>query len=569
MIDPALTPSPLLAATGFMLVDFIKPLLLLPGVIVYARIASTYIEKDVRYHNLGVNKINLIMILGGILAYAAGLLIPIFWVGLPVSLLMLAGFLYWYMSWRNGQVGAADKFELVGNRLEQRREAKESMRAAKAVALRFIDPEGVEKQVPVMDDPLHEVHKELEVILGPGIELNASEIRLVSGKQGATIVNIVDTVASKNEVIPSENAEAAIDYLKRMALMDLEDRRRIQYAKMRMLTPSGHMQMELTVSGSSSGQNARLVFDAAKRLKRPIAELGLMSKQLAELTSLTEVENRHGVVLVASPPGQGQSTSLYSFLGQHDAFTSVVKSVEKKIALEVQGVDQKQWDANVDEADYPTTVRTVLRRDPDVVMVDDIGDEGTAELIAKSGIDGPLMYVGVRARSVTETLQQWSRSVHDLETAVKSLKVIVVSRILRRLCPVCRVPYQPTPEQLKQMGMSNVSDGTFYRPSGMITLKNGKTEPCETCHGSGYTGTVAVYEVFPVDDTARKLLAANDMKGASNHIRRERRLPTLQEAALAKVRKGETSIEEVLRVLVEKKKPTKKPAAQAPAEATN
>ena len=103
----------------------------------------------------------------------------------------------------------------------------------------------------------------------------------------------------------------------------------------------------------------------------------------------------------------------------------------------------------------------------------------------------------------------------------------------------------------------------------MITLKNGKTEPCETCHGSGFTGTLAAYEVFPVDATTRKLLAANDMKGASNHVRRERRLPTLQEAALAKVRSGETSIEEVLRVLVEKKKPTQKPAAKAPAEATN
>ena len=568
MIESILTPTPLLAATGFMLVDFIKALLLLPGVIIYARIASTFIEKDVRYHNLGVNKINLIMILGAIIGYAVGLLIPIFWVGLPISLLVLAGFLYWYMNWRNGQVGEADKFELIGNRLEQRREAKESMRATKSVALRFIDPDGVEKQVPIMDDPLHEVHKELEVILGPGIDMNASEIRLVSGKQGATIVNIVDTLANKSEVIPTENAEAAIDYLKSMALMDLEDRRRIQYAKMRLLTPSGHMQMELTISGSSTGQNARLIFDATKRLKRRIDELGLMSKQLAQLTSLSETENRHGVVLIGSPPGQGQSTALYACLSQHDAFTSVVKSVEKKVALEVQGVDQKQWDPNVDESDYPTTVRTVLRRDPDIVMVEDLSDDGTAELIAKSGIDGPLIYVGLRARSVTETLQHWSRSVHDLETAVKSLKAIVTSRVFRRLCPVCRVAYQPTPEQLKQMGMSNVSDGSFHRPGGTITLKNGKTEPCETCHGCGFAGTLAAYEVFPVDSTTRKLLAANDMKGASNHVRRECRLPTMQEAALSKVRKGETSIEEVLRVLVEKK-PTNKPAAKAPAEATN
>lgn len=566
MIDSVFTPTPLLAATGFMLVDFIKPLLLLPGVIIYARIASAYIEKDVRYHNLGVNKINLIMILGAIVGYAAGVLIPIFWVGLPVSLLVFVGFLYWYMNWRNGQVPEADKFELVGNRLEQRREAKESLRANKAVALRFINPDGVEQNVPVLDDPMHEVHKELEIIIGPGIETNASEIRLLAGKQGASIVNVVDTVPSKHEVIASEKAEAAIDYLKSIALMDSEDRRRIQYAKMRMLTPSGHVQIELTVSGSSSGQNARIAFDAAKRLKRAPAELGLIAPQLAKLAELKETENRNGVVLMASPPGQGQTTALYSFLSQHDAFTSVVKTVEKKISLAVQGVDQKLWDANVDEVDFPTTVRTVLRRDPDIVMIDDITDDGTAQLIAKSGNDGPLIYVGIRARSVTETLQTWSRAVHDLEEAVDSLKLIVVSRILRRLCPVCRVPYQPTPEQLKQMGMSNVADASFHRPGGTVTLKNGKTEPCETCHGCGFAGTLAVYELFPVDSTTRKLLTANDMKGASNHVRRESRLPTLQEAALARVRSGDTSIEEVLRVLVSKKSEKKK-AKPAPAEA--
>ena len=566
MIDPASTFTPLLAATGFMLVDLIKPLLLLPGVIIYLRVTSTYIEKDARYHNFGVNKVNLIMILGAIAAYAAGIFIPIFWVGFPVSLLVLAGLLYWYMGWRNKQVGESERFELVGDRIEQRRKAKESQRASKAVALKFIDPRGVEQAVPVMDDPLHEVHKELEVILSPGIELDAAEIRLVAGKQGTSVVNLIDTVPSKQEVVPTDRAEATIDYLKGMALMDLEDRRRIQKASMRIMTPSGHLQLELTVSGSSNGQNARLAFDTAKRLKRGVEDLGLSSKQLKEVTRLAEEEERHGVVLVAAPHGQGLSTTMYALLAQHDAFTSVVKSIEKEVALEVQGVDQKQWDTD-EETDFPTTVRTVLRRDPDVVMVDDITDEGTASLIAKSGSDGPLVYAGVRARSVNDTLKNWVRSVSDLETAVGGLKMIVVSRILRRLCPVCRIPYQPTPEQLKQMGMSNVTDGNFHQASGTVTLKNGKTEPCETCHGTGYTGTIAAYEVYPVDDTARKLLAANDIKGASNHIRRERRLPTLQESALSKVRKGDTSIDEVLRVLVSKKNETKKRATPAPAEA--
>ena len=133
-----------------------------------------------------------------------------------------------------------------------------------------------------MDDPLHEVHKELEVIR-TGQEANASEIRLVSGK-GATIVNIVDTVPSKNEVIPSENAEAAIDYLKGMALWTSSSTPdpACHDAPADAIRPHADGSDDLR---SSTGQNARLIFDAAKRLKRPIGELGLMSKQLAELTS--------------------------------------------------------------------------------------------------------------------------------------------------------------------------------------------------------------------------------------------------------------------------------------------
>lgn len=567
MTEPAITQTLTLAAgSSVLLVSIIKPILLLPQFVVYTRITSSSIEKDTRYLNLGVNKVNLTMLIGGVLAYACGLLIPIFWIGWPVSILLLAGFLFGYMKWRNAKVPEAMKFELIGTRLEDARKARQSKRATKSVDLRFVDSDGHEHAVPLIEDPLHEVHKELEGIMAPALEVNASSVNLIPGKQGTAVVRVVDTVPIKQEAVTNESAASVIDYLKSLAKLDLEDRRRIQEGAMRMITPAGYMEVDLTVSGSSSGQRARIEIDRAKRIGLGFKNLGLLDNQQAILTKLDESEHRHGVVLVASPEGQGLSTTGYALLGHHDAFTTVVKTCERRVDLSLQGVDQKQWDASVDEADFTTTIRSLLRRDPDVFLTDDITDDGTAELLARSGADGPLIYAEIRAKTVADAVVKWVRAAGDLERAANALSAIVVSRVLRRICPACRQPYQPDEAQLKRLGMGEVKDVQFYRATGKINVKN-KIVPCDTCAGAGYVGTIGVFEVMPIDNTARKLIAKNDFKGAYRHIRREERLPFLQEAALAKVRAGETSIDEVVRVLIPKKNATEE--RRQPAESAS
>ena len=119
MTDIAHLVEPVLAAaSNLLLMSVIKPILLLPPFIIFMRIASSAIEKDTRRHNLGVTQVNLVMVAGGITAYLCGLLIPIFWIGWPVAILVMAGFLFGYMKWRNAKLPDAMKFELVGSKLE-------------------------------------------------------------------------------------------------------------------------------------------------------------------------------------------------------------------------------------------------------------------------------------------------------------------------------------------------------------------------------------------------------------------------------------------------------------------
>ena len=566
MTDIAHLVEPVLAAaSNLLLMSVIKPILLLPPFIIFMRIASSAIEKDTRRHNLGVTQVNLVMVAGGITAYLCGLLIPIFWIGWPVAILVMAGFLFGYMKWRNAKLPDAMKFELVGSKLEDAKKARQSKRAEKAVALRFIDPNGGEHAVPLVEDPLHVIHKELEQVMTPALESNASSVMLHPGKQGTTVTRTVDTMQYKQEVLAPEVAANIIDYLKKLSLLDVDDKRRIQQGALRMIAPSGFMEIDLMVSGSSSGQRARIDIDRSSRIGRAYDKLGLLPNQKEFLDRLDEPEHRHGVMLICAPDGQGLSTTSYALLSRHDAFSSVVKSCEKRIDLALQGADQMEWKLGAETGDHATTVRTILRRDPDVLLVDDINEPGTADIISKSGIDGPLVYVSLRGENMAEGIARWVRATGNLEKAASGLIGITVCRVMRRLCPACRQPYQPDEVQLKKMGMAGMSEGEFYRASGKVQVKN-KVVPCDACGGTGYTGTVGVFEVIPFDGPHRHLIAKNDLKGAYKHIRTARKMPNLQEAALARVRSGDTSLEEVVRVLSPKKAAA--PKADAPASDT-
>ncbi|MDG2029398.1 MAG: ATPase, T2SS/T4P/T4SS family [Phycisphaerales bacterium] len=563
-----LTDPILAAASNVLLLSVFKAIILLPAIVVYMRIASSHIEKDARRMNLAVSNINLVIVIGALVAYLSVLLIPIFWVGWPVSIIILAGTLFIYMKWRNAKVDADQKFELVGTKLEDAKKARQSRKAEKSVDLRFIDPNGKEHKVPLVEDPLHLVHKELEQIMTPALESNASAVTMLPGKQGTTITRTVDTMQYKQEVVQPETGERVIDYLKALSLLAVDDRRRIQQGSLKMMAPSGYMELDLTTSGSSAGQRVRIDIDRSSRIGRAYNKIGLLPVQKTFMDSLNEIEQRHGIMLLCAPEGQGLSTTAYALLGRHDAFSSVVKSCEKRIDLAIQGADQQEWKPDSELGDHATTVRTILRRDPDVLLVDDISEPGSANIISKSGIDGPLIYIAFRAENLAEGVSKWVRNVGDLEQASKGLIGITVSRVLRQLCPACRQQYQPDEAQLKKMGMGGVTDAKFNRASGKVQVKN-KVVPCDACSGTGYTGTIGVFEVIPFDTPARMLISKNDLKGAYRHVRKMHKMPTLQEAALARVRSGETSLDEVVRVLAPKKNPQAKSAPAASAKATN
>ncbi|HWB19310.1 MAG TPA: ATPase, T2SS/T4P/T4SS family [Phycisphaerales bacterium] len=527
------------------LVSWWKALLMMPPFVVWAWVMSVKIDKETVYYHFNQHMWNAIGLAASVVALAAMLFIPIFWIGWPMGMLILAAPIAAYWQYRNSRVPESDRWRLTGEGLQQKLQARKLAKAAANSVLTFSNKKGP-RPVPLKEDPLFPVHMAVEDILAPALKSHASRVEVALGPSGATVWQTIDGIRYKREPLTADQGSAVLDYLKSIGGMDLKDRRRRQTGKGSVRGPQGDSEMDLVSSGSSAGVVLRVDFDRSKRLHKPIDGLGMLAQQLEAIRPLKEAHERHGIVLIGAAPGQGLTTTAYAMISRHDAYTANVKTLEREIVVDLDGVDQVLFDPSNPAVDFATNLQSMLRRDPDVVLIAEMTDAETAKVAADPGMQGPLIYVQQPLPTITDQIKDWFKRVGDAKNAAGALRVVCNQRLLRVLCPNCKQQYQPTPDQLKKMNIPATKQVTLHRASGKIQVKN-KIEDCPVCNGTGYFGQTGVFEVLVLDEDMRKMLAATDLKGVLAEARRKKMI-YLQEAALAKVIAGETTIEEVIRV---------------------
>lgn len=559
-----MTIDPTLAQTSAVLISWWQALLMVIPFIAWGWLIPK-LEKDARYFHLNAPMWNAVHLIAGVVGLVAMLAIPIFWVSWPVGVLILLGPVLAYWQIRNAAVPADQRFQLSTESFTERMEQRRLAKAARDVQLQLIDAEGVSRETAAKDDPMFQIQLFVEDLLAPALNARASRVEVAVGSGGCTVVQYVDGVKYKRQPLPVEAALKVIDYLKEIAGLDVTDRRRPGAGEFSVRGPKGTTHVHAVTSGSSVGQLLRMDFDRETRRKKPFDGLGLLPAQMEALQSIVDPEDRHGIVLLGAPRGHGLTTTAYSLVSRHDAYTSNIKTLERDIEVQLEGVDQVKFDAANPDVDYATSIQSMLRRDPDVVLVTDVADAETARVVTEPGLDGPLLYIPQPSSSIGEHIRGWVKLVGDVKQAVKPLRIVMNQRLLRSLCPNCRQGFEPTPEQLRKLNIPAGKVKQLYRAGGKIQVKN-KIETCPVCSGTGYVGQTGVFEVLVVDPECRNLLAAGDLKGALAHARRNKMI-YLQEAALSKVISGETTIEEVVRIIAPGGGSTKPPAAAAAASA--
>jgi len=532
-------------ADAAMMLSIAKPLILVAALIGWARWVAL-LDKDAEYFYLPRTALNALNLVGGAAAFAAALLVPIFWLGLPLAILIVAATSLAYVTVRHKSVPESDRWTLNADFFRQLVAQRRQEASERSLRLRFVSNSNPasppDAAVPVQDSPHYAPHAAWDDLLAEAVRRHAQRIEIEAGRENVRTQFHIDGVPFKGEPMEPAEAVAAIDYLKRQAGLDPEDRRRRQVGTVRVSLESyGEHDLRLTTAGSTRGLICSIEIDPRKQRSIGFKKLGLLESQAAQLQPV--LDDAEGLVVVAAPPGQGRTTTLYALLQQHDPYLTDIHTIEPRIELDLEGVTQHEQREN----DWSKPLGSLLLREPAIVMLAQVPDKETAKLASDAANDGKRIYLGVKGDDAFAALRAYAGAVGDVQTASRGLRAVIAQRLVRKLCPVCRQAYQPDAAALKKLNVPADRVSQLYKASGQVA-NNDKPETCPTCLGIGYLGRAAAFEVMVFDEEARRLLAAGDTNGLRTHLRKQKML-WLQEAALAQVVNGQTSISEVMRVL--------------------
>lgn len=527
------------------LMSVAKPLVTLALFVPYGVIVSGTLVKDAQYHNHNPSKWASIFLGFATVALLAVLLTPWWAAGAAAQILLLAVPCIWYVKFRNANTPAGKKLNLFNLDFEKMATERRAKSARSSVTLRFQRRDRTEFAVPEQKDPAHALYVALQDLLLPVLGTRISRVDIALSKQGAAVSAMIDGIRMKRDGLAPEQATGVVDLLKTFAGLEPGERRKYQRGQAAAIRNDIKTILTVSSMGSMQGETVRVDIERDKQLTIPMDKAGFLEGQIKLLKETLAADPKGGVVLAGTRPGNGLTTLGYTLLSNHDAFISNIKTLERRPERQVDGVEHSTFDAA--RADFSTQLQTIIRRGPDVVLVTEASEPGVGKVVAAPASRNQTFYLLMPTDNPLEMLTAWSKSVGDARHASEALKLVIAARLLRRLCPACRVAYQPTPEIMKMLAIPAGKAVQLYRHSGKVLVKDQPTD-CPTCSGAGFMGLTAAFEVLAFDDESRSLIKSGDMKGAYLQARRAHRSLTLQEAALMKVRAGETSLEEVKRV---------------------
>lgn len=565
-----LTPVLAETVTGGGYVSIVKSVILIAVLLVWCKLLS-WSSVDAKAAHLPQARFNIGNLVGMIGAYAIVFLVPLsFFLILPIVLLILGAEIAVYLYSRNKVAGLADL-------KQQWEDYKKGMQRAKRSdapgAVQLIAKSGP-MPVPEGVSPDRPAYEAAQLALTDPLGKGADQIDLAPSPEGIKVKYLVDCVSYDLPTILDPAAgSAAITYIKTAAGLNVEERRKPQSANLKLTFNDDKREAKVQAAGTTAGEFVRLMINPSKRTSRKLPELGFNEAQLKLLKE--SIAERSGVVLLATPKGQGLTQLMYGVMRGHDAFMEHMHSIERDPPDSIEGLTPNPLPPAATADDEAAKIDWVASQDPDVIMLDRMESPKSAATAIRyiSESEHPRrVYVGMRAGSTAEAIEQWRKLAGTDAQALAALKMVICGRVVRKLCGACKESYSPDPNTLRKLNMNPEKVTTLFKARETpLRDPKGNPIPCDFCKDLRFSGRTGVFEVLLVTDEIRNAITADGGKLGSNFKSafRKGRNRYLQEEALALVEAGETSVQEVLRVLrppEEAAKPAARPA-QRPAAA--
>jgi type IV pilus assembly protein PilB len=377
----------------------------------------------------------------------------------------------------------------------------------------------------------------VDAVINQAITMATSDIHFEPTSDQLEVRFRIDGVLQAMRPIASSEQLAVISRLKLMARMDIAERRKPQDGRITMEKPDATIDIRVSSIPTPHGEKLVLrLLDKSAQI-RTLASLGMSAKDLSLLVHY--LDKPQGMVLVTGPTGSGKTTTLYAALSHLLKPAVNIMTIEDPIEYEVNGVTQSQVKPEI-KYDFATALRAFLRQDPDIIMVGEIRDLETAQIALRAAMTGHLVLSTVHTNSAAATVVRLVDLGVESYLVSSSLSLVVAQRLVRRLCPQCKMANSSPAEILPflEMNASRSTDGICRRGPG-----------CHQCSHTGYRGRVGVFEMLEVTDSIRQAIRENQNADTIKSLSSANGLPTLRDSALALVLNGTTSVEEMLRVV--------------------
>jgi len=328
---------------------------------------------------------------------------------------------------------------------------------------------------------------------------------------------------------------ALVSRLKIMAGLDIAEKRLPQDG--RIAVKLGDRQVDVRVSTLPTGAGERVVL---RLLDQEAARLDLTTLGMSD-TTLRDVDRLirepHGILLVTGPTGSGKTTTLYAALSRLPRDTTNMMTVEDPIEYALDGVAQTQVNARI-ELTFARALRSILRQDPDVIMIGEIRDLETAQIAVQASLTGHLVFATLHTNDAASAITRLADMGVEPYLLASSLLGVLAQRLVRTLCPACRAPARPTEGEgrlLEAMGLP-AAQAVFHA--------NG----CDACNGTGYNGRTGIYELLKIDDTLRRLIHDGAGELALRDAALRAGMQRLRADGARFIAEGRTSLAELARV---------------------
>ncbi len=425
-------------------------------------------------------------------------------------------------------------------------EALKDIQTKEAIELK---PAVVQKEATtqvIEDAPIIKI---VEVILSNAIEANASDIHIEPSEKDVRVRYRIDGILHTSLMLPKNVQPSIVTRIKILSNLKIDESRLPQDGRFHMDVAKKNVDLRVSILPLIYGEKIVMrILD--KTTKAPTFEqLGIRGRALTWINE--NIKKTHGVFLITGPTGSGKSTTLYSILSILNTTSVNIITLEDPVEYFIEGINQSQINTDIGLT-FAAGLRSILRQDPNIVMVGEIRDKETAELAVQAALTGHLVFSTLHTNNAIGAIPRLIDMGMEPFLLTASINVVMAQRLVRKICSYCRkeVPLTKVVEEEIRKDLIGVPD-EYYEKIDKKQFKIFKGDGCEKCGHTGYSGRMGIFEVLPSTIEIQDLILSKSPAHKIFELAQKIGMITLKQDGFIKVLRGDTTIEEVIRVTTE------------------